>query len=98
VAFTEKELREQELAIEAVKEEIARLNVQFDGMLKDAGLSRAELKASLEGKRPPELDKLLEKARIEAARAGQARMAQARTSLEPQARSTGPGRPGAVKI
>ncbi|MDR1109960.1 MAG: hypothetical protein LBP92_04490 [Deltaproteobacteria bacterium] len=98
MAFTEKELREQEQALEAAKEEFSRLNAQFDGMVKDAGHSHADLRASLEEKRSPELDKLLEQAREEATRAGQARAAQTGAPLEPQTRNAGRGRPGAVRI
>jgi hypothetical protein len=96
--FTEKELREQELALEAVKEELSRLNAQFDGMIKDAGLSPDDLKKSLEEQRSPEEKKFLEQARAEAARAGQSRAAQAGTAPADPARSAGRGRLGAVRI
>jgi hypothetical protein len=86
--FTEKELREQELAFEAVKEEMSRLNARFDGMIKEAGLSHDDLQKSLEGQRSPEEEKLLE----------QARAAQAGTAPADPARSAGRGRPGAVRI
>jgi hypothetical protein len=96
--FTEKELREQEQAFEAVKEELSRLNAQFDGMTKDAGLSPGDLEKSLEEQRSPEVEKFLEQARAEAARAGQARAAQAGTAPTNPARSAGRERPGAVRI
>ncbi|MCL2029108.1 MAG: putative porin [Deltaproteobacteria bacterium] len=85
----------QEQALEAVKEEFSRLNAQFDGMLKESGLSSGDLKAALEKKHSPELDKLLDQAKAEAVRAGQARKAQADAA---QAPSAGLGRPGTVKI
>lgn len=98
MTFTEKELREQEQAFETVKEEFSRLNARFDGMLREAGLCAADLQRSLEEKHSPELNRLMEQARDEAARAGRARSAQAGTA--PQTQSTGAGRPrpGAVRI
>jgi hypothetical protein len=98
MAFTEKEMRAQEQALAAAKEEFSRLNAQFDGMLKDAGLSPADLAGALEEKRTPEMERLLEQARAQAKRAGQARAAQAETAPEGHARRAGRERPGAVKI
>ena len=95
MAYAEKELREQKQSFEALKEEFSRLNAQYDGMLKESGLSSADLKKALEGKHSPELEKALEQAKAEAARAGQARKAQAEPA---PAHSAGHGRPGAVKI
>jgi ElaB/YqjD/DUF883 family membrane-anchored ribosome-binding protein len=96
--FTEKELQEQEQTFEALKEEFSRLNAQFDGMIKEAGLSADDLEASLKEQHSPEAESFLEQARAEAARAGQARAAQAGTAPVDQARSAGRGRPGAVRI
>jgi hypothetical protein len=98
MAFTEKDLREQEQAFEALKEEMSRLNARFDGMLKDTGLSLEDLDASLEEKRSPELEKLLEQAKAEAERAGRARADAARAGTAPKTRGAGRARPGAVKI
>ena len=97
MAFTEKELREQELAFTAVKEELSRLNALFEGMLKDSGLTSAALKKCLEEKRSAELDKAFSQARAEAERAGKTRAAQVGVLAE-QAKSAARGRPGAVKI
>jgi predicted component of type VI protein secretion system len=98
--FTEKELREQELALAALKEELSRLNAQFDGLLKDAGLSLDDLSAAREENLTPEMARMLEQAKEEAARAGQARAAQfqAETAPSGSARGAGRGRPGAVRI
>jgi ElaB/YqjD/DUF883 family membrane-anchored ribosome-binding protein len=97
MAFTEKELREQEQAVEALKEELSRLNAQFDGMLKDAGLSAEDFAAAREEDLTPDMARLLEQAKEEAARAGRARAAQFQVETAP-ARSAGRGRPGAVRI
>ena len=97
--FTEKNLLEQEQAFEALKDEFSRLNARFDGMIKESGLSEDNLRKSLEEKRSPELDKVLEQARAEAAHAGQARAAQANAAAPAdQATSGGRGRPGAVRV
>jgi hypothetical protein len=96
--FTEKELREQDQAVEALKEELSRLNAQFDGLLKDAGLSAEDLAAAREEDLTPEMARWLEQAKAEAARAGQARAAQFQAETAPAARNAGRGRPGAVRI
>jgi len=97
--FTEKDLLEQEQAFEALKDEFSRVNARFDGMLKESGLSEDDLRKSLAEKRSPELDKVLEQARAEAAHAGQARAAQAGEAAPAgQTASAGRGRPGAVKV
>jgi ElaB/YqjD/DUF883 family membrane-anchored ribosome-binding protein len=77
MAFTENDLRELEQTVTALQEEFSRLNAQFDGMLTQAGLSPEDLKKSLEEKHSPELEKAVERARTEAARAGRARADQA---------------------
>ena len=84
-----------EQAIAAAKEEFSRLNAQFDGMLKESGHSAADLKKALEQKHSPEMDKLLNQAKGDAAYAGQARKAQIDAA---PAHSAGRGRPGAVKV
>jgi len=98
VEFTEKELREQEQAFEALKEEFSRVSARFDGMLREAGLSADDLKKALEEKHDPEVEKLLEQARAEAAQAGRARAAQAGMVEARPSGSARRGRPGAVSI
>ena len=98
MAFTEKDLPAQEQALGALKEEFSRLNAQFDGMLKESGQSADDLKRVLEKQHSPELEKLLEQAKGEAAHAGQARKAQVKAADAAPAHSAGRGRPGAVKI
>jgi hypothetical protein len=96
--FTEKELREQEQAVAALKEELSRLNAQFDGLIKDAGLSLDDLAAARKENLTPEMARMLEQAKEEAARAGQARAAQFQTGTAPTASGAGRRRPGAVRI
>jgi len=97
--FTEKCLREQEQAFEALKEEFSRLTAHFDGMLKEAGLSADDLKKTLEEKLDPELEKALERAKAEAAQAGRARAIQVEAPAAAQAGSVGRKLPpGAVSI
>ncbi|MCL1916588.1 MAG: hypothetical protein FWG17_07810 [Desulfovibrionaceae bacterium] len=98
MAFEEKEMKEQEQAFLAIKDEFSRLTAQLDGMCQEAGLSAEDLKKTLEEKLPPELEKALNQAKEEAARAGQARAAQAGPAQSAPAGRSGRGRPGAVKI
>ena len=98
MAFTEHTLQEQEQALAAAKEELSRLNAQFDGMLKESSLSIDDLKRALEQKHPIELEKLVEHAKVEASHAGQARKTQTATADETPAPSAGRGRPGAVRV
>lgn len=101
MAFTEKDMKEQEQVFAALKDEFSRLNARHEGMLKDAGLSADDLKKSLEEKHSPDMEKLLEQARVEAAQAGKTRAAQsgpAQPIQVDQAKSAGRGRPGAVRI
>lgn len=99
MAFTENDVRQQEQAFAAVKEEFSRLNARFDGMLKESGLSVEDLKKSLAEKHDPELERLLNQAKEEAARQGKARVAQsAPVGGSSVGTGAGRGRPGAVRI
>ena len=99
MAFTEQEMKAQEQAFAAMKEELSRLNARYEGMVKDAGISTEDLKKALNEKRSPELEKAFNEAKAEAERAGKARAAQAGAAAPADpAKSAGRGRPGAVKI
>jgi ElaB/YqjD/DUF883 family membrane-anchored ribosome-binding protein len=98
MAFTEKDMKEQEQVFAALKDEFSRLNARHEGMLKDAGLSADDLKKSLAEKQPPEMEKLLEQAKAEAAQAGKARAAQSSPAESAPAGKSGRGRPGAVRL
>ncbi|MDR2891998.1 MAG: hypothetical protein LBV80_02780 [Deltaproteobacteria bacterium] len=91
-------LNKQAQALTTVQDEFSRLNAQFDGMLKESGLSMAELQASLQEKPAPELARLLDQAKAEATRAGAARAAQFAPAASETGKSAGRGRPGAMRV
>lgn len=98
MAFTEKEMAEQQQAFAALKDEFSRLNAQRDAMLKEADLSEEDLRKMLNEKHPPEVEAFLKKAREDAARAGQARAAQAGAPSGKSPSAAGRGRPGVVRL
>ncbi len=97
MAFTEKDLAEQQKAFDEIRDEFSRLNTQFDAMLKEGGLRSEDLQQALGGKHTPEVQAYLDKARDEAVRAGQARAAQAAPATGKSA-VAGRGRPGVVRL
>ena len=99
MAFTEEDLLEQEKELDALKDELSRMNARFDGMLKDFGVSPDDLHKAMQEKRSPELEEAVQAAREEAERAGKTRAAQARRAEKPVADKPAPrGRPGAVRL
>lgn len=97
MAFTDKDLAEQQKAFEEIKDEFSRLTTQFDAMLKEGGLGSEDLQQALAEKHSPEVQAYLDKAKEEAARAGQARVAQASPSSG-KAPLAGRRRPGVVRL
>ena len=98
MAFTEKDLIEQQNAFGAIKDEFSRLTTQFDAMLKEGGLSSENLRQTLNEKHAPEVQAYLDKAKADATRAGQARAAQAAPAAGKAPSTAGRGRPGVVKL
>lgn len=97
MAFTEKELAEQQKAFDEIRDEFSRLNSQFDAMLKEGGLRSEDLRQALGEKHTPEVQAYLDKAKADADRAGQARAAQAAPAAGRPA-VAGRGRPGVVRL
>lgn len=97
MAFTEKDQAEQQKAFEEIKDEFSRLTAQFDAMLKEGGLRSEDLQQALGEKHTPEAEAFLAKAKDDAARAGQARAAQAAPAAG-RAPVAGRGRPGVVRL
>ena len=91
-------MREQEKTLEALKDELSRLNARFDGMLKDIGASPEDLRKSMQAKRSPEEEKALQEAMAAAEREGKSRAAQAKGAEKHSAKPASRGRPGAVRI
>lgn len=89
MSFTEQDMKKQMEDFAALREEFSRLESQEKAMRKQLGLSEQEKTdpASL----TPELRKMVEEAEAEARRAGEARVAQARTAARPAAAGGIPG-------
>jgi hypothetical protein len=87
-----------EQALEQVKEELSRLNSQFEAQLKAAGVSEAELREMDLNNPPKELVSLLERAVAGAKRAGAERAGQAQTDAEAGAKTVPGKRPGALRL
>ena len=98
MAFTEKEMAEQKKAFDQVKDEFSRLTAQFDAMLKEGGLTSEDLRQTLNAQHKPEVQAYLDKARDEAARAGQARAAQVAPASGKASAASRRNRPGMVKL
>ena len=89
MAFTEKDLQAQDAQLEALKDELSRLNQKFDAQLKSMGLTETM---------PPEVEALVAKAKEEARRAGEARKAQAALNKPSSGKAPGAGRRGVVRL
>lgn len=98
MVFTETDLAEQQRVFAEIKEEFSRLNVQFDAMLKQGGLTSEALQKALNEKHPPEVQTYLDNARADAVRAGQARATQAKPVTGRAPSTAGRGRPGVVRL
>ena len=91
MAFTEKDMQAQEEQLNALKDELSRLNQKFDAQLKGMGLKQQEAMT-------PEVEALVAKAKEEAKRAGEARKAQASLDNRPSGKAPGAGRRGVVRL
>ena len=98
MAFTEKDMAEQQKAFEEVKDEFSRLTAQFDAMLKEGGLTSEGLRQALDAKHSPEVQAYLDKAKEDAIRAGQARASQAASVAGKASSGVGRGRSGVVRL
>ena len=95
MAFTEKDMQAQEEQLNALKDELSRLNQKFDAQLKGMGLTEDDLKQQ---EMTPEVEALVAKAKEEAKRAGEARKAQASLDNRPSGKAPGAGRRGVVRL
>ena len=89
MAFTEKDLQAQEAQLEALQDELSRLNQKFDVQLKSMGLTEDHLKR--QEAMTPEVEALVAKAKEEARRAGEARKAQAALNKPSSGKAPGTG-------
>jgi hypothetical protein len=82
-------LEAQQLQIEQLGNELARLDAVFADALKAAGVTEAELKKLDPNNQPPEIKKLLDEAHAAAKRAGEERVQTAKS----QQQTTAPAAP-----
>ena len=93
---TEKDMQAQEEQLNALKEELSRLDQKFDAQLKAMGLTEDDLKQ--QEPMTPEVEALVAKAKEKAKRAGEARKAQAALDNRPSGKAPGAGRRGVVRL
>ena len=98
MAFSDKDLHAQEQQIQILKEELSRLNTQFDAQLKGLGISDKDLLATLDSELPPELQKMMSEAQDKAKREGSARAAQGAPAPVTGAKAPGARRRGVVRL
>ena len=96
MAFTEKNMQEQEAKLNALKDELSRLNRQFDDQMKHMGVSEADLKQ--EDAMTPELEALKTQIMDQAKREGEARRTHALMENRPSSHTPGAGRRGVVRL
>ena len=88
MAFTEKDMQAQEEQLNALKDELSRLNQKFDAQLKGMGLTEDDLKQ--QEAMTPEVEALVAKAKEEAKRAS--------LDNRPSGKAPGAGRRGVVRL
>jgi septal ring factor EnvC (AmiA/AmiB activator) len=98
MTFSDKDLHAQEQQIQILKEELSRLNTQFDAQLKGLGVSENDLLATLNTELPPEVQKMMSEAQDKAKREGAARAAQSAPAPVTGAKAPGTGRRGVVRL
>ena len=99
MAFTEKDFQAQQTRLSELKDELSRLNAEFEAQKKAMGVSDAEL---AEGVDPatltPEVRQALAEAEAQARRAGEARRTQAALASTPSGKTPGAGRRGVIRM
>ena len=98
MAFSDKDLHEQEQQFQVLEEELSRLNTQFDAQLKGLGISEDDLLETLKTELPPEMQKMMSEAQDKAKREGAARSAQSAPAPVTGAKAPGTGRRGVVRL
>lgn len=98
MAFSEKDLAAQQAQIQALEDELSRLNAQYDAQIKSLGFSENELHEALNAELLPELQKIMSEAQDKAKREGAARAAQGTPTQATGAKAPGAGRRGAVRL
>lgn len=97
--FDEKALQEQTAQIDAMREELDRLNSNFDAIMKDAGYTQKDLEDA-KANTSPEAQQLINDAMEQAKRTGKARAAQAapQSATANTGRAPGAGRRGVIRM
>lgn len=97
MTLAQEHFQKQENQLAALREELSRLNAQFDAQMKDLGLEHEDL-VQAESMSSPELTTMLRAAREGAKRAGSARAAQAALATQPAGHAPGKGRAGVIRL
>jgi hypothetical protein len=92
------DLSKQEQAFEQLKDEYARLNSQFDAILKAQGVTVEDLRAESLDNLPPALKAKLDEARAAAQRAGEERKGHAQTESGAASGPRSAPRAGAIRL
>ena len=98
MAFSDKDLHAQEQQLQALSDELSRLNTQFDAQLKVLGVSENDLLTTLNAEMSPDLQKMMSEAQDKAKREGEARAAQSAPAPGTGAKTPGTGRRGVVRL
>ena len=98
MTFSDKDLHAQEQQLQALNEELSRLNTQFDTQLKGLGVSENDLLATLNTEMSSDLQKMMSEAQDKAKREGAARAAQNAPASGTGAKAPGTGRRGVVRL
>jgi hypothetical protein len=98
MAVTEKDLEAQQLQIEQLGNELARLDAVFADALKAAGVTEDDLKMLDPDTQPPEIKKLLDEAKATAKRAGEERARTAKSQQQAAPVAPRSRRGGAIPV
>lgn len=96
MAFTEKDMQAQEEQLNALKDELSRLNQKFDAQLKGMGLTEDDLKQ--QEAMTPEVEALGRQSEGRGQARRGSRKAQASLDNRPSGKAPGAGRRGVVRL
>jgi ElaB/YqjD/DUF883 family membrane-anchored ribosome-binding protein len=88
----------QEQEFEQLKDELDRMNNQLDAMMKEQGVTLADLQAMDLDNPPPELKEQLEAAKAAIKRAGEERKGRAQTAASAKSGAQPGHRAGAIRL
>ena len=98
MTFTEKDFAAQQQQLQALEEELSRLDSQFEAQMKTLGVGPDALNTDQDSALAPEVHKLMQEAQDKAKREGAARAAQNTQAPAAGTKAPGAGRRGAVRL